>query len=456
MIKKLFFPLVLTLSMPLMAQTVDPTFGTNGTQIYSALGSYYDAKVLSDGKLILPGTDLQDDDYRAVLVKFNPDGNLDNSFNGTGKVIINASTSPEVYEEFFDAHILTDGKILVIYYSEDENAGSESTKLMRFNPNGTIDNTFNSPASNASDYFESFEVLADGKILAVGNGKFQRFLPNGARDTTYGTNGIRNVNFELYEIYINSGGIFFMDFLGNRMVKMANENATTYSYYNVENLSNVEPHGNSLFIQTYGTEPKIIKLNSNLQQDASFATNGILTLTNDPYYGINAIMPNGSILSVTNLYNEDYTETTAVVRRINYDGTIDALFGTDGAFNQVYTGHFYSYGFYHPIQDKFYIWSEEDNTYNIVSTRLNLPAERLAVDHSSLKNQVKIVQNPVRETLKLSSEVKEATIYDASGRKTQINFSGTEVSVSPLKAGIYHLSAKDKDGQEVKLKFIKR
>ena len=187
--------------------SLDTTFSQDGKATIT-LNDAWDVKakdvaVQADGKILIVGssryyngTNLND---RLSLVRLNSDGSLDTTFDGDGITEINSEGSGGGNSVTVQAN----GRIVV--------AGSFRNffSVMRFLPNGTLDRSFSGdgiayiPSTNS--YSEAFDVavLPDGKLLATGNfypvssARFAstlmmaRFNPNGAFDTTFGTNGKR-------------------------------------------------------------------------------------------------------------------------------------------------------------------------------------------------------------------------------------------------------------------------
>jgi uncharacterized delta-60 repeat protein len=115
-------------------------------------------QIQSDGK-ILVGGDFQDYDgipaYK--IIRLNPDGSIDNTFiNGSGfNSIVNT------------IQIQSDGKILVGGNFTEYN-GTVTNYIIRLNSDGSIDNTFNVGAGfNAAVL--TISIQSDGKILIGGN-----------------------------------------------------------------------------------------------------------------------------------------------------------------------------------------------------------------------------------------------------------------------------------------------
>jgi uncharacterized delta-60 repeat protein len=118
---------------------LDLEFGVGG-RLRTDLGlnaAAMDVAVQPDGKIVVAGatwesqSDLVSHDF--ALVRFNPNGSLDTSFNGNGKL----TTDFGAYEHGGAVVIQPDGKIVVAGLSIP--AGMV---LARYNPDGSLDNSF--------------------------------------------------------------------------------------------------------------------------------------------------------------------------------------------------------------------------------------------------------------------------------------------------------------------------
>src|SRR5207247_301788 len=95
--------------------------------------------VQPDGKIVVAGgtRDASSNDAFA-LARYNADGSLDTSFNGTGKV-----TTAIGSDDFADGVALQpDGKIVAAGYSYD-GGSSYDFALARYNADGSLDTSFN-------------------------------------------------------------------------------------------------------------------------------------------------------------------------------------------------------------------------------------------------------------------------------------------------------------------------
>jgi uncharacterized delta-60 repeat protein len=129
-------------------------------------------KELSDGKIIWAGksdvrvynSDLDDDEYKYNLVKFNTDGTIDETFTTPNFGGGNNGYVRSVAEQ-------SDGKLIVVGHFETVN-GQTVNRICRLNANGTLDETFNS-GTGFNNTVLSVAVLSDDSIIA--GGTFSQF-----------------------------------------------------------------------------------------------------------------------------------------------------------------------------------------------------------------------------------------------------------------------------------------
>ncbi|HLM02479.1 MAG TPA: FG-GAP-like repeat-containing protein [Pyrinomonadaceae bacterium] len=149
----------------------------------STAGPVYDIAVLPDGKIIGAGqiTPAGSSSPRYVM-KFNQDGSVDNSF------MLPAFTGSVVRK----VSVQPDGKILIAG-SFAGIGGIERNNIARLNADGSLDTTFNPPGGTNNAVFD-IARQADGKILIGGpftivNGESRHFIArlntDGSTDTTF-------------------------------------------------------------------------------------------------------------------------------------------------------------------------------------------------------------------------------------------------------------------------------
>ncbi len=185
------------------AGSPDPTFGDGG-KVSTDISGFEDAgqavSVLPDGKILVAGytrsASLNPRDF--VLVRYEQNGNLDQSFGTGGKLIAPISTLDDAA---YAMAIQPDGKILVGGRSHVGN--HYHVTLARFHADGTLDNTFGTAGkvvtetgSFRSSVATELLLQSDGKILVAATlDEFQedflvlRYHPNGTLDSSFGAGG---------------------------------------------------------------------------------------------------------------------------------------------------------------------------------------------------------------------------------------------------------------------------
>ena len=190
--------------------SLDTSFG--GTGIVHQNIALYDAAfavaIQDDGKIVMAGraNPLTNNNTNFCIMRMNPDGSLDNSFDGDGKV------TTDFFGGVDEAHAVAmqEGKIVVAGYAQVDGFNYDFA-VVRYNPNGSLDNTFGGGDGKVTtDFFGgddgalSMVLQPDGKIVAAGafysTGQgydfgLARYLPNGDLDTSFDNDGLQDVNF---------------------------------------------------------------------------------------------------------------------------------------------------------------------------------------------------------------------------------------------------------------------
>jgi uncharacterized delta-60 repeat protein len=170
--------------------SLDASFDGDGRIVTSmpdgASGFPTKVAVQADGRIVVGGqfaigTPVA---FRAVLVRYMPDGSLDGSFDGDGKVVVTTPT-----DTINDLAFQPDGKIVT--------AGG-GFRVTRFNSDGSVDTTFdgNATAFSSSSTTLAIAVQRDGRIVAAGPVGYPasdfgvgRFDAKGAMDPSFGSEG---------------------------------------------------------------------------------------------------------------------------------------------------------------------------------------------------------------------------------------------------------------------------
>lgn len=149
---------------------LDPAFGNKGkviTRFASGYAVIYGMAYQADGRIVTVGaTETGGPGGRDfALARYNPDGSLDSSFDYDGLVITDFGSRDEAAAS---VAIQMDGKIVVAGYSNRDFVVARYTSKggldLTFGNNGMTTTDFN----NASDWIASIALQPDGKIIAVG------------------------------------------------------------------------------------------------------------------------------------------------------------------------------------------------------------------------------------------------------------------------------------------------
>ena len=159
--------------------TPDTSFNGTGiviTPVGHSGGSASDLAIQTDGKIVAAGYGLAaPDDWRTAdfaLVRYNPDGSLDTSFGGTGKLLIPASDSSDYASS---VAIQPNGKIVVAGDTSSNPFIGSDLVVVRLNPNGSLDTSFHgtgkviTSVDSDYDHASSVAIQADGKIVVAGD-----------------------------------------------------------------------------------------------------------------------------------------------------------------------------------------------------------------------------------------------------------------------------------------------
>ncbi len=156
----------------------------------------------ADGKLVVAGYRYNKKGIRNfAVVRYNSDGSLDSTFNGTGAVttVLSGLLKPSDYGQ----SVIQQANGRLVVAGNSFNGANEDFGLVRYNQDGSLDVTFNETGvvttsiGTGNDKCYSVIQQADGKLVASGtsytgsNADFAlaRFESDGSLDTSFGVNG---------------------------------------------------------------------------------------------------------------------------------------------------------------------------------------------------------------------------------------------------------------------------
>ena len=192
--------------------SLDATFGKGGevTTDFDARDGASAVAIQADGKIIAAGTTFAaksaGGDIGFGLARYDPDGSLDTTF-GKGGTVVSDFTGGAAC---FGVAIQADGKIVAS--GGTDFSAQAMFSFARYQPNGTLDDTFGTHGLVTSDLpfspSERFAIQPDGKIVAAGPSfTLVRFNPDGTPDTTFGTNGTVTTDFGSGSASTDSGAV---------------------------------------------------------------------------------------------------------------------------------------------------------------------------------------------------------------------------------------------------------
>jgi len=298
--------------------SLDKSFDTDGIVTTAISGSNvraYSVALQKDGKILAAGSSSIGVTEVMILVRYNINGSLDTSFNHTG---ILTSAIGAVFTEVYAIAIQKDGKI-VVTGGVSNDAIDFNIAVIRFNSDGTLDNTFDvdgivvTDLGSLYDFANSLVIQDDGKIVVTAYNKTQatrglmvivRYNSDGSLDNTFDQDG------KLYTIIVNSSA------RTNSMVLQSDQKLV---------LGAATDNGNGLgyVLARYNTDGSV---------DTTFDIDGYVFSSSfgsfiELAYTV-ALQSDEKIL-VTG-YRSDASGQNFMIKRYHKDGSIDDSFGQDG------------------------------------------------------------------------------------------------------------------------------
>ncbi len=262
--------------------SLDNTFDSDGivTTNIAGFDDYGSSIVIqADDKILVAGYGLTGANSDFVVVRYNSDGSLDNTFDADGIVTTSVGLSAD---ECNGITLQSDGKIVVVGFSHDGTQTNFST--LRYNTDGSLDNTFYgdgsvvSPIAGSDSEIMSVAIQTDGRIVVGG-----RSYNGSDTDLAVGR--------------YDTDGSFDNTFSGDGKVSV--DIAGEYEYgYSV----NIQPDGKILFAGTTVNpdfDIALLRFNVNGTLDNTFGSSGIVVTdmeTGDDFAYAIAFQPDGKIL----------------------------------------------------------------------------------------------------------------------------------------------------------------
>jgi len=262
----------------------------------------------SDGKIVkVEGGE----EKSFAVVRYKPDGKLDDSFGEGGKVTTRIGTDPEIEDAPSALSLQADGKIVVIGRAYSINPEfkpvrySNDFAIVRYNPDGSLDVSFGKEGIVTTDFTakgarpyrgpsydeaRALAIQADSKLVVGGITALARYHSDGILDTSFGTGG--DIEVAVRALTLQRDG---------KIIVAGPEGAFTLTRYNSD-----------------GTV------------DASFGTEGKVATQVGRVDAVDAVavQAEGKIVAVGSFY--DGHRLGLAILRYHLDGRLDATFGSGG------------------------------------------------------------------------------------------------------------------------------
>ncbi|PYT00621.1 MAG: hypothetical protein DMF63_06185 [Acidobacteria bacterium] len=297
--------------------SLDNSFDGDGRVVTDVGSTTYRLSAIAiqpDGKIVAAGNVFTGATTDILLIRYNSDGSVDNSFDGDGKVITSVGTGTD---EAHAVAIQADGKIVAAGYA---NSNSDfDFVLVRYNADGSLDSSFDTDGKvithiGDASGAEAVTIQPDGKIVAAGEGgggpnsefAVARYNLNGSLDTSFDMDGIvttpMGTGYDFADdVKIQADGKILLT--GDR------EQADDYDFA----------------LARYNTDGSL---------DTSFDGDGKVTTNfgDDDVAVTVSLQSNGKLVAVGYTGNDANSIVTynAAIARYNADGSIDTSLDSDG------------------------------------------------------------------------------------------------------------------------------
>nr|WP_237440418.1 hypothetical protein [Alcanivorax sp. DP30] len=139
--------------------TADTTFGNDGIATFSLSGQELDANAaveLADGRYLIAGEirPVAPGYSDALLLMLNPDGSVDTGFGTSGYLQLDISQYNDNLEALIE---LGDGKLLAL----GDWQNGQQIQMVRFNADGSLDTSFNGTGEKVVDLSSSYDYVSD-------------------------------------------------------------------------------------------------------------------------------------------------------------------------------------------------------------------------------------------------------------------------------------------------------
>jgi uncharacterized delta-60 repeat protein len=361
---------------------LDPTFSGDGkvtTKFTSGWAGAGGVAIQADGKIVAAGsTGFSGPDSRFALARYRPDGTLDPTFGGDGRVRVNFGSNDDGSSA---VAVQSDGKIVAVGWTVET---VDSFALARFNPDGTLDPTFDGDGKLITEFPDPYDwsvassvvIQSDGKIV-VGGGAWNedeeigtkfalaRYNEDGTLDSSFSDDGTVVVNVSTFDFQSDSvadvaidadGKIVAAGHAARRDFAVARFNAdgtldstfsgdgkVTTAFGSNAWAAGVSIQGDGKIVaagKVGGTLGRfgLVRYNADGTLDSTFGDGGKVATdfsSRQDYATSVAIQVTGKIVAVGRATIA--SDARFALARYNADGTLDSTFGGDGRVTTNFT-----------------------------------------------------------------------------------------------------------------------
>lgn len=300
---------------------LDTTFNVNGIFVLEGVAGGRDAgnavAIQTNGKIVVTGSSSNGVNADVIVVRLNPDGIRDVTFSGNGTVRYHASALGDAAGNAICAQ--PDGMILAAGFGS--NGLNSYVLVLRLDANGVLDTTFNATGVvtfrkkvNTADVGNAVTVQPDGSIVVIG--QTSQGADNDVLALRYRSDGRRAASFSGDGVAVFGGSAGGEDI--GRAVALQADGMIVVAGQTSDGGSN------DVLVLRYTSDGT---LDSAFNGDGTTVYNG--TANNEDIGRAVAVQADGKIVVVGQTSNG--TNNNLLVLRYDSNGTLDSTFGTGGA-----------------------------------------------------------------------------------------------------------------------------
>lgn len=286
--------------------SLDETFAGQGYTVTEFGGSSSRANAVaiqSDGKIVAVGTVLFNTSDFAIA-RYNPDGSLDDSFDDDGTVTTSVPGPHGDRTDVANAVVVqNDGKLIVAGQIPDGSGTASDFGVLRYNTNGSVDLTFGfrgktTASINDVDHAHSVAIQTDGRIVVAGQSGSYLGIAR------FNADGSPDISFD-----------------GNGTL------STSFGFSTNSLAITLQSDDKIVAAGVHNGKFALARFRNDGSYDTSFGTNGISQAPIGRSTVV-AMQPDGKLVAAGD--NDSPQLSQFVTVRYNSDGTLDNSFDDDG------------------------------------------------------------------------------------------------------------------------------